>query len=110
MKDQFDVWHFDFPEKGVHPVVLISHPDRCAAAKVVNVLFCTSQRQSRPIRDYEVMLDRADGLTWETFCNCDLLYSVPSARLFDQSGRVTQARRQAIREKIKELFLLQETD
>ena len=41
MKDQFDVWRFDFPEKGEHPVVLISHPDRCARGVLVNVLFCT---------------------------------------------------------------------
>ena len=43
MKDQFEVWRYVFPEKGgEHPVVLISHPDICAKAKVVNVLFCTS--------------------------------------------------------------------
>lgn len=45
MKDQFDVWWFTFPDKGEHPVVIISHPDRCARAALVNVLFCTSQRQ-----------------------------------------------------------------
>jgi hypothetical protein len=47
MKDQFEVWRFNFPMKGEHPVVLISHPDDCARAEVINVLFCTSQRQSR---------------------------------------------------------------
>jgi len=47
MKDQFDVWRFRFPDKGEHPVVIISHPDRCARSALVNVLFCTSQRQSR---------------------------------------------------------------
>jgi len=36
---QFDVWRFDFPEKGEHLVVLISHPDRCARGALVNVLF-----------------------------------------------------------------------
>ena len=52
MKDQFEVWRFVFPEKGgEHPVVLISHPDFCARAKVINVLFCTSQRQNRPPTD-----------------------------------------------------------
>jgi mRNA-degrading endonuclease toxin of MazEF toxin-antitoxin module len=47
MKDQFEVWRFKVPDKGEHPVVIISHPDRCARAALVNVLFCTSQRQSR---------------------------------------------------------------
>ncbi len=40
---QFEVWDYAFPQKGgPHPCVLISHPDRCAKAKHVNVLFCTS--------------------------------------------------------------------
>jgi hypothetical protein len=46
MKGQFEVWRFNFPDKGEHSVVLISPPDRCARAAVVNVLYCTSQRQS----------------------------------------------------------------
>ena len=49
MMDQFEVWRMVFEDKGgEHPVVLISHPDICARAKVVNVLVCTSQCQSRP--------------------------------------------------------------
>ena len=56
MKDQFDIWRFDFPGKGEHSVILISHPDVCARAWFVNVLYCTSQRQSRPPKPYEVML------------------------------------------------------
>ena len=76
MKDQFDVWRFRFPDKGEHPVVIISHPDRCARAALVNVLFCTSQRQSRPPYPYEVLLNGADGMDWETFCDCSILYAV----------------------------------
>jgi len=43
---------------------------------VVNVLFCTSQRQSRQPYPYEVMLNGSDGLNWETFCDCSLMYAV----------------------------------
>ena len=71
MKDQFDVWRFDFPGKGEHPVVLISHPDRCARA-VVNVLFCTSQRQRRMPHPYEVLLNGADDVDWEIRHPADL--------------------------------------
>ncbi len=64
MKDQFEVWRFVFEDKGgEHPVVLISHPDICARAKVVNVLFCTSQRQSRQPHPHEVLLNGAAGWT-----------------------------------------------
>ena len=66
MKGQFDVWRCNFPEKGgEHPAVLISHPDICARSAVVNVLFCTSQRQSRRPYPNEVTLDTADGMDWE---------------------------------------------
>ena len=86
MKDQFDIWDYNFPVKGLHPVVLISHPDRCARAKHVNVLFCTSQRQSRQPYPYEVMLNSADGLNWETFCDCSIMWTVESGLLGARRG------------------------
>jgi|SRR5678815_3262781 hypothetical protein len=109
MKRQFDVWRFDFPDKGEHPVVLVSHPDFCARA-VVNVLFCTSQRQSRPPKPFEVMLNGDDGMDWETFCDCSILYAVSSAALFGKRGRVTLERRRAIREMLRDMFRLAATD
>ena|SRR2546423_10447969 len=110
MKEQFEVWNYTFPLKGLHPVVLISHPDRCAYAKVVNVLFCTSQRQSRQPYENEVMLDDADGLSWETFCDCSIMYAVPSVELSNLRGSVSIPRRNAIRDKLREMFLLSERD
>ena len=111
MKDQFEIWRCRFPEKGgEHPAILISHPDICARSAVVNVLFCTSQRQSRKPHHHEVMLDIEDGMDWASFCDCSCLYAVKSADLFGQRGRVTLERRRAIREKVRELFLLMDTD
>ncbi len=110
MKEQFDVWEYNFPVKGPHPVVLISHPDRCAHAKVVNVLFCTSQRQSRQPYENEVMLDSSDGLNWETLCDCSIMYAVRAADLSHRRGSVSPVRRNAIREKIRDMFLLAERD
>jgi mRNA-degrading endonuclease toxin of MazEF toxin-antitoxin module len=110
MKEQFDVWRFEFPGKGEHPVVTISHPDRCARAALVNVLFCTSQRQSRKPYPYEVMLNGADGMDWETFCDCSIMYAVKSDLLFNRRGQVTLERRRAIRAKLRDLFRLAATD
>ena len=110
MKDQFQVWDYDFPTKGLHPVVLISHPDRAAHAKIVNVLFCTSQRQSRPAYDNEIMLDAADGLNWESFVDCSIMYAVPAASLSNRRGMVTPVRRNAIREKLRDMLLLASRD
>lgn len=110
MKDQFEVWRFNFPEKGEHPVVLFSHPDRCARGALVNVLFCTSQRQSRAPYPYEVLLNGADGMDRETFCDCSILYTIPSAKLFGRRGQVSQERRRQIRAKVRELLRLNATD
>ena len=106
---QFEIWSFNFPRKGVHPVVLISHPD-LYAQDVVNVLYCTTQKQSRGPKPFEVMLDTADGLNWETFCDCSILWSVPTAGISAKRGRVTLERRRAIRAKVRDLFLLNATD
>src|SRR5207302_717094 len=78
LKNQFEVWRYDFPERGEHPCVIVSHPDIAARAQFVNVLFCTSQRQSRPPKPTEVLLDSADGLDWETFVNCSAMWLVES--------------------------------
>jgi mRNA-degrading endonuclease toxin of MazEF toxin-antitoxin module len=111
VKNQFDVWRYHFPEKGgEHPVVLISHPDICARAAVVNVLFCTSQRQSRRPYPHEVTLDGEDGMDWQTLCDCSCLYAVKSAELFARRGHVTLERRLQIRSKIRAIFLLSATD
>jgi len=110
MKDQFEVWRFKFPDKGEHSVVIISHPDRCARAALVNVLFCTSQRQSRKPYPYEVMLNGVDGMDWETFCDCSIMYAVQSDLLFNRRGHVSLERRRAIRATLRDLFRLAATD
>ena len=110
MKNQFDVWQFTFPEKGPHSVVLVSHPNLCANASVVNVLYCTSQRQNRGPQPHEVMLNSADGFDWETFCDCSRMFLVPSGALFGRRGRVSLERRRAIRAKIRAVFRLAAMD
>jgi mRNA-degrading endonuclease toxin of MazEF toxin-antitoxin module len=111
VKDQFEVWPYVFQEKGgEHPVVLISHPDICARAKVVNVLFCTSQPQSRKPYPHEGLLNGIDGMDWETFCDCSIMYAVRSDLLFNKRGRVSLERRLAIRATLKDMFRLWDTD
>ena len=109
MKKQFDVRRFNFPGRGEHPVVIISHDDFCAGA-VVNVLYCTSQRQSRTPKPYEVLLNGTDGMDWETFCDCSTFFSVPSAALFNKRGHVSLERRRTLRSKIRDVFRLAAMD
>jgi len=110
IKQQWDTWGIRLPVKGVHPVVLISHPDHCACSRVINALYCTSQRQTRAPLENEVILDTEDGLDWQTFCACDHLLSIDSAELLDFRGHVTFERRRTIRQKIIALFRLLASD
>ena len=110
MKKPFEVWRYNFPGRGEHPCVIISHPDIAARSLFVNVLFCTSQRQNRLIKPTEVLLDTADGLGWETFVNCSAMWLVASADLFGLRGEVTLPRRNAIRDKIRDIFRLNARD
>ena len=110
MKDQFDVWRFNFPEKGGHSVILISHPNLCATASVVNALCCTSQRQSRAAKPHEVLLNGEDGFDWETFCDCSRMYLVDTKALFEKRGRVSLERRRQIRAKIRDILRLAAAD
>ena len=54
----------------------------------------------------EVMLDSDDGLSWESFCDCSIMYAVDSSALKRKRGQVTGERRNAIRDKIRDLFRL----
>ena len=110
MKNQFEVWRYNFPERGEHPCVIISHPDIAARAQYVNILYCTSQRQNRPPKPVEVSLDTADGMDWETFVNCSAMWLVASADLFGKRGQVTPERRNAIRDKLRDIFRLAARD
>jgi len=106
---QFEIWTFNFPKKGPHPVVLICAPGLLRAGRGERA-YCTSQKQHRGPKPFEVMLDTEDGLNWETFCDCSILWSVPTAGLSGKRGRVTLERRRAIRSKIRYVFLLNSTD
>jgi mRNA-degrading endonuclease toxin of MazEF toxin-antitoxin module len=112
MKDQFEVWRYAFPQRkgGEHPCVIISHPDIAARGEFVNVLFCTSQRQDRPPKPTEVLLDQADGLDWETFVVCSEFWLIASADLYGKRGQVTVERRNQIRDKVRDLFRLAARD
>lgn len=63
MKDQFQVWQYSFSERGEHPCVIISHPDAATRSKWINVLNCTCQRQSRPPKPFEVLVNGRTGWT-----------------------------------------------
>ena len=96
----WDIFTWDFPEAGPHPAVILGTVERVGLKSRVNVLLCSSQRAARRAEVYEVMLNGADGLNWETLCKCDVIYAVPKAQLIRRRGSVTVTRRRQIAERV----------
>jgi hypothetical protein len=92
----WDIFTWDFPGIGPHPAVILGHNDRVKNKPTVNVLLCSSHRANRKPDIYEVILDRSDGLDWETLCKCDLLYAAPAEQLTRKRGIVGTQRRRDI--------------
>ncbi|HEY5915642.1 MAG TPA: type II toxin-antitoxin system PemK/MazF family toxin [Verrucomicrobiae bacterium] len=93
----WEIWSYQppgWPE--AHPAVIVSSLSRVANKPDINVLMCSSKRASREATPVEVILDTADGLSWPTFCKCDLLHLVSKAELKNRRGQVTDARRRQI--------------
>jgi hypothetical protein len=71
---------------------------------LVNVLISSSQRTSRPPRENEVVLNRANDLDGETLVKCDLMYLVEKDRLYRRRGNVGSVRRRAFVQRINACF------
>ena len=100
---QWDIFTWEFPG-GSHPAVIVSHPMRVTNKDSVNVLYCTSQRAGRPPKEHEVLLDAADGLSWETLVRCDVLYLASKSELRQYRGTVIPERRRLIARRVFESF------
>ena len=104
----WEIWTYEFPVEGSHPCVLISNAARLAnpAFDRVNVLLCRTlrgplQREAKPV---EVVLDRADGLDWETLCRVDALHFIAKSGLRERRGVVCKERRRLISQRMLQLF------
>jgi mRNA-degrading endonuclease toxin of MazEF toxin-antitoxin module len=96
----WEVWTWRFPDAGEHPAVLLGTEERVTLKPRICVILCSTQRAARKPEVYEVILDEADGLDWETLCKCDVVYAVPKAELVKRRGSVTAERRRAISERV----------
>src|SRR5436190_18387878 len=96
----WEVWSWKFPDAGEHPAVLLGTEARVGHKARVCVLLCSTQRATRKPEIHEVMLDREDGLDWETLCKCDVVYAVARSELTKLRGVVTFERRRAIAERV----------
>jgi len=103
--NQWDTYQWKFPH-GEHPCVIISPQARASnpAIETVNILGCSTQRAARAAREHEIMLDKADGMDWETLARCDVIFLAPKKELMKHRGSVSVERRRALGAKIIRLF------
>jgi mRNA-degrading endonuclease toxin of MazEF toxin-antitoxin module len=95
----WEVWTWRFPDAGEHPAVVLGTHERVSLKPRVCVVLCSTQRATRKPELHEVILDEADGLDWETFCTCDVVYAARKTELVKRRGSVTTERRRAIAER-----------
>jgi mRNA-degrading endonuclease toxin of MazEF toxin-antitoxin module len=96
----WDIYTWEFPDAGAHPAVVLGTETRVANKLKVNVLLCSSKRATRHAEALEIILDKADGLDWETLCKCDLVFAAPKEQLTRKRGSVTPERRRKIAENV----------
>ena len=72
----------------------------------VNVLLCRTLRGTpqRELNETGILLDRADGLDWETLCRVDALHFVLKSGLRERRGVVCKERRRVICQRMTQLF------
>ena len=75
------------------------------ARRNVNGLLCVTLR-GRALGLHEVLLDKADGVDWETAVRCDLIHLLDRDRFLESRGRVSPERQIQISRKLTECFRL----
>ena len=102
---QWDIFLFPFTEEQPHPVVILSIDERAGVRKNINGLLCVTLR-GRPLGLCEVLLDRTDGLDWESAVRCDLIHLLERDRFLERRGRVIPERQIQISRQLIECFRL----
>jgi hypothetical protein len=102
---QRDIFLFPFTEELPHPVVIFSIDERADSREHVNGLLCVSLR-GRPLGLHEVLLDKADGLDWESAVRCDLIHLLERDRFLQRRGHVMPERQIQIGRKLIECLRL----
>jgi hypothetical protein len=83
------------PVFGPHPVLLISAQRRIDLKKYVVVLKGSTMRPGQPfeVDGLQAVLDREEGLQFETRFDCDLLYTIDKKDITQRRGEVRSLER-----------------
>jgi len=95
-------------DRDAHPAVVLSCEEDCQDAEFlrVNVLYGSKRPPAAALEPWQVLLNGADGLDFQTSVDCGVIYLVPKAACSPTGGRVSLERRRTIGRKINEVLRL----
>ena len=95
-------------DRDAHPAVVLSCEEDCQDAEFlrVNVLYGSKRPPAAALDPWQVLLNGADGLDFQTSVDCGVIYLVPKAACSPTGGRVSLERRRTIGRKINEVLRL----
>lgn len=95
-------------DRDAHPAVILSCEEDCQDREFlrVNVLYGSKRAPAAALEPWQVMLNGADGLDFQTAVDCGVFYLVPKASCTLAIGSVSLERRRAIGRRISEVLRL----
>jgi hypothetical protein len=95
-------------DRDTHPAVVISCEEDCQDPEFlrVNVLYGSKKPPAEGTRPWQVLLNSADGLDFQTAIDCGVFYLVNKRDCSPAIGSVTHERRRLIGRKMIEILRL----
>jgi hypothetical protein len=95
-------------DRDAHPAVVISCEEDCQDPELlrINVLYGSKRAPAAAVDSWQVLLNGADGLDFQTAIDCGIFYLVPKGSCAPAVGSVSLERRRLIGRKINEILRL----
>ena len=95
-------------DRDAHPAVILSCEEDCQDGEFlrINVLYGSKRPPSAGVEPWQVLLNGADGLDFQTAVDCGVIYLGPKTNCTPAMGSVGLERRRAIGRKINEVLRL----
>ena len=95
-------------DRDPHPAVVVSCEEDCQDPQMlrVNVLYGTKKAPAGGLEAWQVLLNGADGLDFQTAVDCGIFYLVEKSACTSALGAVGLERRRQIGRKVNEILRL----
>lgn len=95
-------------DRDAHPAVVLSCEEDCQDPEFlrVNVLYGSKRQPAASLEAWQILLNGADGLDFQTSVDCGVIYLAPKTSCSPALGTVGHERRRLIGRKINEVLRL----